>query len=100
MKYLRLFEDKDIDWEDFDIEEDENVSGFERDGFRVGDRVKCKKFGDGKIIAIGETSFLVEFDEKLKRGHGGNNVTDINLNTVKGKDGHCWWVMTYTMKKI
>lgn len=69
--------------------------------FNVGDRVIGKGcwcgFGlhgkTGTIIEKGEWACLVEFDENVG-GHNGTNAK------VKGKDGHCWWVLCEDLELI
>lgn len=73
--------------------------------FKVGDRVKCvrvpdgnkevvgkygtvKKVGDGNYLPI-----LVDFDERLKRGHGG-------LSNAKCKPDHGWWCPVYALELV
>lgn len=58
---------------------------------KVGDFVKHKDFGEGKIISIGfnldHTTYVVEYEEEVG-GHDG--ILPMYGHEVKGKDGHCW----------
>lgn len=60
--------------------------------FKISDRVKVIKENDGsrvignrgKIIAIDNDHYAVEFDETIQEGHNSSSMG------VYGKDGHCW----------
>lgn len=68
--------------------------------FKVGDRVELLKADRfigpkvgwaGTVIAIRESSYLVEFDNKFSTGHDGEG---------RGKDRHCWWVCATDIKNV
>lgn len=78
---------------------------------KVGDRVKPVNAGVydrkegrnrktdeiGTIIDIKNwgREYLVEYDDKIKNGHGGG----FPVGKIKGKSGHCWWEYGSSLKK-
>ena len=65
------------------------ISTKEAVGFKIGDRVSHKTYGDGKIINITDEwpfPFLVEFKLEHDDLHDG-----IGIGVIVGKKNHCYW---------
>lgn len=68
--------------------------------FKTGQRVICTKEHDGNTSIIGKSGtiighvcgklYVIQFDERIKRGHGCGETDCDTGQDINGKYGYCW----------
>jgi len=99
-RYIRTFEEIDIDWDEekFEEEEDSEEEVLNYDELSIGDRVVCDFVGRGCMDRIGT---IISFDKQL--GVEFDDFIDGHDCQGKCKDGYGWFVVLgykYNIRKI
>jgi len=108
MKYIKLFEEIDIDFDDFDWEEEDPIKKLKKqriglgEGLKKGDRIYSEEYGNGTVLKGGKGFdwCYICFDKKLPDDIMGDREKNHATSDHGCKYGHGWFVHPYDVYKI